>query len=288
MEGMKLATICVIWCMMAVVASSAVVEYEEIGEKPLGYVTFELARGVQSYSSFLTRLRNAVEAPTRACGLQSTRITPLPGTEYGYANLLLSNTEWITLGIETKNLYVWAYQDNVKYDGKYRANFLSNAPTEAKSNLFSGSTIRISRLPSDYTDLERAARASRYDLILGIEKLRGAMRGVYGRQENQLNQGKEEAKFLLLAIQMVAEAARFKFMEEGIVRNDNTPYMKLKMVAFENDWNKISKAIHQAEGATPKCIKITPTLVISNIGYRQEVNEVAEIINDIGILKYYG
>ena len=68
---------------------------------------------------------------------------------------------------------------------------------------------------------------------------------------------------------MVAEAARFKFMEEAIVRNDNTPHMKQKMAAFQNDWDQISTAIHEAEGATPKCIKITP------------------IINDIGIRKCY-
>lgn len=272
--------------MMAAVPSLAVVEYEEMIENQLGYVTFELARGVQSYSRFLTRLRNGVEAPRRACGLQSTRITPLPGAEYGYANLLISNTEWVTLGIDTRTLYVWAYQDNVKYNGNYRANFFSGAPPEAKSNLFRGSTVRISRLTVDYTDLERATKVSRLDLILGIENLRAAIISVYGRQENQLNQGKEEAKFLLLAAQMVSEAARFKFMEEAIVRNDNTRNIKQKMVAFQNDWKDISDAIHIAEAETPKCIKITPTLVISNFEYRQEVNAVSEIINDIGILKF--
>lgn len=122
--------------------------------------------------------------------------------------------------------------------------------------------------------------------MLGIQNLDGAIRTVYGKQESELNKGNAEARFFLIAIQMVAEAARFKFMEEAIVRNDNTPDFKRKMVAFQNDWDPISTAIHRAEAATPKCTRITPTLVISNTEYRQEVNTVAEIKDDMGLLKY--
>lgn len=109
---------------------------------------------------------------------------------------------------------------------------------------------------------------------------------MYGRQESQLNQGNAEAKFLLMAVQMISEASRFRFMEEAIVRNDNTPDVKSKMVAFQNDWGQISNAIHKAEHEKLKCINIIPTLIISNTGYRLEVNKVAEIKNDMGLLKY--
>ncbi|KAL8154976.1 hypothetical protein AgCh_000368 [Apium graveolens] len=259
--------------MVAFVPSSAlVVEDEQNGKVLAGYtnVTYELANGVTGYSSFLARSRNAVEAPVRACGVQSTRSTPLRGAQYVYFNLKVSNTQFVTLGVDVTTFYVWAYQDNVRYNGNYRASFLADAPAKAKAKLFRGSTVRITRFGGNYHDLELAANISRFDLVLGIQNLDGAIRAVYGRQEGQLNQGNAEAKFLLISIQMVSEAARFKFMEAAIVGNDRTPNVKRKMVAFQNDWKKISNAIHKAEAKTLKCVRISPTLVISDIGYRQE------------------
>lgn len=275
------------WCMMVMMAVVPPLTTAQDRET-LSYstVTFELTNGVTGYSSFLTRLRNQVEAPTRACTLQSTRNPPLTGAEYVLVDLKISNTQWVTLGIDAKDLYVWAYQDNVKYNGKYRANFLSDAPQAAKDRLFPGSTKRTTRFGGNYNSLEPAAGTTRKNLVLGIQNLDGAIRNVYNKQESELNKGTNEARFFLIAIQMVPEAARFKFMEQAIVRGDNSDSFKKKMVAFQNDWDPISQAIHKAEAATPKCVTITPTLIISNVDYRQEVNRVDEIKNDMGILKY--
>lgn len=289
------------WCMMVamlvIVPSVAqdketVPGYTNVTYEPaivLGYtnVIYELANGVTGYSSFLARSRNTVEAPIRACGVQSTRSTPLRGAEYIYINLKISNNQWVTLGLDVTTFYVWAYQDNVLYNGNYRANFLADAPTDAKNKLFRGSTMRMTRFGANYKDLESAADVTRLDLVLGIPNLDGAIRAVYGRQEGLLNQGNDEAKFFLIAIQMVSEASRFKFMEAAIVRNDRTLNVKKKMVAFQTDWKKISKAIHEAEAEKLKCTRLAKTLVISDIGYRQEVNTVAEIKNDLGLIKYY-
>nr|CAK22417.1 ribosome-inactivating protein [Beta vulgaris] len=282
------------WCIIMVVVivpiTATTTEDEAVGKK-LSYttVTFELKYGVEplkGYSSFLTRLRNAVEAPTRACGLQFTRKVPLTGKQYVLVDLKFSNTQWVTLGIDAKDLYVWAYQDNVKYNGKFRANFLGDAPQSAKNSLFPGSTKRTTRFGGNYNSLEPAAGVTRNNIVLGTQNLDGAIKRVYGKQEGVLNQGKDEAKFFLIAIQMVAEAARFKFMEQGIVKGDKTTAFKAKMVAFQNDWDPISQAIHRAEAAARKCTTISPTLVISNTGYRQEVNRVDAVKNDMGLLKY--
>lgn len=108
----------------------------------------------QDYSNFIRRLRNAVEAPTRACGLQSTRSTPLPGAEYLHVCLKIDNKKWIILGIDVTTFYIWGYQDNVRYNGSYRANIFQDASTEAKNNLFYGSTTRITRVRGGYTDLD--------------------------------------------------------------------------------------------------------------------------------------
>lgn len=105
---------------------------------------------------------------------------------------------------------------------------------------------------------------------------------MYGKQEAELNKGNAEARFFLIAIQMVAEAARFKFMEQAIVTGNNTPAFKLKMVAFQNDWDAISTAIHNAEAAKPKCTTISPPLRVGNSVY----TTVDSIKNDMGILRY--
>ncbi|KAK1405724.1 hypothetical protein POM88_005329 [Heracleum sosnowskyi] len=174
---------------MSVIVFSGAAEYEEINGNLAGYssVTFDLTNGARAYPSFVTRLRNVVEAPARVCDFQSTRRNPLPGNEYVYVNLKISNTQWVTLGVDAINLYLWGYRDNLKYNGNYRATFFVDAPEDAKSNLFRGSTVRTTRFGGGYTSLERAADVSRLDQQLGIPNLDGAIRSVYGRQENELN-----------------------------------------------------------------------------------------------------
>lgn len=266
-------------------SSSSEVEVENVGRQlRFGTVTFDLSTGVSGYSSFLTRLRNKLEAPTRACGIQSTRNTPIPGQEYVLVQLKISNTQWVTLGINTTDIYVYAYQDNVKYNGQFRATFLKGSPEATYKSLFQGSTQRTTRFNGNYDKLESAAQVKRRNLALGVENLRAAIINVYGKQETELDKGPAEAKFFLLAIQMVSEAARFKFMEQGIVAGNKTVAFKNKMVAFQNDWSAISNAIHNAELSTRKCTTISPTLVISNIDYRQEVTKVDQIKSDMGIL----
>ncbi|KAK1391132.1 hypothetical protein POM88_019310 [Heracleum sosnowskyi] len=211
---------------MLVIVFFGAAEYEEINGNLAGYnsVTFDLTNGARAYPSFVTRLRNVVEAPARVC-----------------------------------------------------ATFFIDAPEDAKSNLFRGSTVRTTRFGSGYTSLERVSDVSRLDQQLGIPNLDGAIRSVYGRQENELNQGNGEAKFLFIAVQMVVEATRFQFIVDAIVRNDNMPDFKRKIVSFQNDWKEISKAIYKAEAGTPKCTKISPTLIIT-ISDPTEECQVAAVV----------
>lgn len=103
---------------------------------------------------------------------------------------------------------------------------------------------------------------------------------MYGKSTTQLNQGNTEARFFLTVIQMVAEAARFRYMERGI----STPPedFRQNMIAFQNSWARISTLIHNAEGATPKCRSFPQPLLIGTLTYRN----VNEIRNEIGIIKY--
>lgn len=253
--------------------------------KQLSYTTVTYEFGKTDYEQFLNTLRNAVASPNRSCDLASTQNNPTADNENVLVQLKLSPTKWVTLGIDARNMYVWAYQDNVQYDQNFRANFVDDAPETATSTLFNGSTIRKTGFEGNYRDLERAARTGRENITLTYDGLRGDVESVYGKQAQNRQQ---EARFFLRAIQMVAEAARFRFIQKAI-RDEQTggAEFRLKLIAYETDWDDISQAIHKAEGTRPvKCQVISPTLVISDVGYRQEVNNVNEIKCDMGLLKY--
>lgn len=253
-------------------------------------VTWDLRNGLTgSYRNFLTRIRNSIEAPTRPCGVQSTRSNSLPGTQYLYIKLQISNTEWVLLGMDARNLYIWAYEDNFRFgpDGKIRSTFLSDAPNDARSNLFPGSIRRFTNFGGNYAQLEPRAGVSRLNINFAVQSLDNAIRSVRGKPAAELDSGNDEARFFLLAIQMVAEAARLKFMENGIVTppspNDNQAF-RVKMVAFQNDWTRISTAIHNSEAATPKCGNFPAPLLVGGRQYPS----VDSIKNDMGILRYRG
>ncbi|XP_021841935.2 antiviral protein MAP [Spinacia oleracea] len=274
------------WCtviMVVVMLPLTHQQKEQVGKKLGAFttVTFELSSGLSGYSQFLTRLRNAVEAPSMTCGLPSTLRTPLRGKEYVHVDIKLSNTQKVTIGIDVMDLYVWGYKDI--FNGKHRATFFGNTPKDAKDKLFPDTTVsRTTKFLSTYVSLERYAKVGRKDLELKLKTLEDGIKSVYGKPEKELGNA-AEAKFVLIAIQMVAEAARFKFMENGIVNFDSSKAFKNKMIAFQNDWDPASQAIHKA---SPKCTTISPTLIISNIDYRQEVKTVDQIKNDMGLLKY--
>lgn len=277
------------WCcimMVMVVMPSLAILYDECDQQ-LGYNTvswdLSLPDPVKCYPKFLTRLRNQVEAPIRICGLPSTRRAPLEGQEYITVDLKISNRNWVTIGIDVIDLYVWGYQD--KFNGILRSTFVNDVPQAARNTLFQDAAIRrTTNFAGNYDSLEPYARTDRTRLELGVDKLQGAIRSVYGKPEIELNNA-AEAKFFLIVIQMVAEASRFKFMENAIVWKDNSDDTKLKMKAFQNDWAKISKAFYSASTYT-RCTTINPPIEVGNVEYKQMVYNVNDIKEDIGLLKY--
>ena len=250
-------------------------------------VGFELHKenSPNGYANFLRRLRSAVSAPTRTCGLNITQSNPPIDREYVYIRLQFSDTQWVVLGMAAKDMYIWGYTDNrpgfAPGQPPPEPNFLMDSPPEARQRLFPGSTKRITNYEGHYISLQQAANRNRFDVPLGLASLEGALRSVYGKSTSELNKGrKEEARFFLTTIQMVAEAARFRYMERGISAPPDD--FRQNMIAFQNSWDTISTLIHNAEGATPKCGAFPQPLRIGFLTY----GNVNEIRNEIGILKY--
>lgn len=112
---------------------------EEVDSKLGVYATikYDLNTGKDGYSKFLTSFRNTV-GTTRVCDIQTTSSVP----NYIYVELQSSPTKTITIGLDTKDLYVWGYKDNAKYGGKIRARFFKEVSADAYEKLFPGTDIK--------------------------------------------------------------------------------------------------------------------------------------------------
>ncbi|XP_021735161.1 ribosome-inactivating protein PD-L1/PD-L2-like [Chenopodium quinoa] len=184
------------------------------------------------------------------------------------------------------DLYVVGYTDNVMYEDPknkkrkdYRSSFFVDTPNAAIKSLFVKTNIeRTTKFSSTYGSLEKVSKEKRVNLSLKLKLLKETILDVYGKQDPE---PKKEAKFVLVAVQIVSEAARFKFMEEAIVyvRTASTKAFRDKMVEFQNNWNSISKSIHDS---TPPCTKLKPQQTINNKKY----TTLDDIKNDMAILKF--
>lgn len=258
-------------------------EEEEVGSslQSTSTVGFRTEFGNSGYKAFMRRLRNKMAAPVRPCGIQSARKSPLPGAKYIEVELRNSNTEWVTLGVDTIDLYVWGYQDRITRR-QFRANFLQGTPQEAKDSLFRGRKLeRTTSFGGSYTELSRAANIGRDHLELSVNKLQFAITSVYGKDNVE---GRIEARFFLIAIQMVAEAARFKYIENLIADSAGVIPPPL-MLEYENRWSTISERIHKADAETG-CTTLSPPLVfLQSTGHPTTVNQVSQIRNHLGLIK---
>ncbi|XP_057524428.1 antiviral protein MAP-like [Amaranthus tricolor] len=272
------------WCMiMLIIMITTIVKQSEAQQYRT--VVFELHKpdSPNGYANFLRRLRSAVSAPTRACGLNITQINPPIDREYVYIRLQFSNKQWVVLGMAARDMYIWGYTDNrpgFAPGQPPESTFLRDSPPEARQRLFPGSSRRITNYGGNYNSLQQAAGRNRNDVPLGLASLEGALKSVYGKSTSQMDEGNAEARFFLTTIQMVAEAARFRYMERGISAPPDD--FRQNMIAFQNSWDTISTLIHNAEGATPKCGAFPQPLRIGFLTY----GNVNEIRNEIGILKY--
>lgn len=280
---MKVSLVCAIWVWWALVVVPALVRpiiIEEKGSLRYNTVTFDLAEA-DEYSSSMTSLRNQLKDTTPVCQIPITRKTAADSLLFVLVDLTTTTSKTLTLAIDVTNVYVVAYRD--KYQNKDRANFLLDASSVARKNLFTGAAVRNITFGGSYSSLEGAAKQTRANIELGVSKLEYAIESVYGKQT--IN-GQLEAKFLLIAIQMVSEAARFKYIENEVVNSGLWGSFKPdpKMLSLENNWGTISEAIHKS---APTCTTISPPLTLTNPNNAQwKVGKVSDIRPDMGILKF--
>ncbi|CAK7352001.1 unnamed protein product [Dovyalis caffra] len=243
-------------------------------------VTFNFEGATEaSYSAFVNSLRNEVKSKV-VQGLPVTAKTVPDSKRYVLVDLKIDSQKFITLAIDVTSMYVVGYRDS--YAQKDRANFLADAPEVAKKNLFKeAKEVRVTKFTGSYPDLERYAKTGRENIELGVYKLEQAIESVYGKSVGE----QIEAKFFIISIQMVSEAARFEYILKKVLEGGIYGSYKPdpKAISLETSWDKISKAIQTADASG----KFSSPIILKDVaGKTWTVNQVSDIAKDMGLLKF--
>lgn len=245
-------------------------------------VTFDLETASKTkYGTFLSNLRNIVKDSKLVYEGIPMLPAPIKPAKYLLAELKAKKAGTditITLAVSKNDLYVVAFTDQVA--GKLRAHYFPDINLATAKAIFPTATQYIQiGYTSNYVSIEGAAGSNRVNFQLGFVKLKEYMLNVYGKNVQDSDYRRSEARFLLAAIQMVAEAARFKYVESKAINNVVPDY---KVPSLENNWSKISEGIRKA---VKKVISPPIELVNASNG-KWTVNQVSDIKPDMGILSY--
>nr|AAO15531.1 ribosome inactivating protein Euserratin 2 precursor [Euphorbia serrata] len=232
---------------------------------------------VGSYQSFMSSLRKELDSGSESHDIpllrKPTEITN--NNKYLLVNLINYDSQLsITLAVTVVNVYV------IGYKSAGNSFFLKDAPSDAKTLLFQGTNkITLSSVDSNYNNL-----GDRSKVGLGIGPLSRSIDTLNKFNGVSVNNVFKES--LLVVIQMVAEAARFKFIQLKIENNLLDEYKpKNDTISYENNWEKLSEQI-QLSGTDGK-FKKPVTLLYAN-GTDKIVSTVAQVKPDISILLYKG
>ncbi|KAH9612517.1 hypothetical protein KSS87_005417, partial [Heliosperma pusillum] len=174
---------------------------------------------------------------------------------------LTVSTGTVSLGLKYSDLYVVALlaknDKNVNrayyFNGEITSAQLDVLFQEAKG---AANQQKITEYGENYASLEKAAKVDRKKAGLGIGKLVTYIGDVNGKAR----QVQAEAKFMMVAIQMVSEAARFKYIEKMVLSNFPNGFTPDdKVLILERNWDRISEAIKGSKNGV-----FTPSLVLKS------------------------
>ncbi|XP_062083181.1 agglutinin-1-like [Humulus lupulus] len=228
---------------------------------------------VGSYQMFMGSLRRELSSGTESHGIPvlRTKSTAVKDKQFVYVRLF-NKTVSITFAISALNSYVIAYQ----VDKEKRCYFFKEAPPESKTLLFIQCTKRVDvNLSTNYVSL-----GNREKTVLGFKALDKSLESFHKFDSkdptNELRQN------LLVVIQMVAEATRFKYIQQKMEWNgfDSGFLPRGDIISYENKWEDLSRAIQKSQHG-----KFPATIQLQNEDYSpRNVSTVAEVKNDMGLL----
>ncbi|KAJ4829854.1 hypothetical protein Tsubulata_027934, partial [Turnera subulata] len=173
-------------------------------ETALEFTTYGVTK--KSYTKFVSSLRNQLTSDYKRHGIpvlpQPSRVAD--GERFLLVKLSNSPEVCISLALDVTDANVVGYQAGVE------SYFFSNAPNLAFSDIFAKTQKKKLPLGITYPELEKAAGANRQGIDLGISNLDGAITTLYQSNGSPAN---SVASALIVVMQMITEAARFRCME---------------------------------------------------------------------------
>ncbi|XP_065869289.1 ribosome-inactivating protein cucurmosin-like isoform X2 [Euphorbia lathyris] len=228
-----------------------------------------------SYRSLMSSLRKELDSSSKSHDIPILRKPSEITTDNKYLLVTLINHESkfnVTLAITVVNVYVIGFKSGGN------SFFLSDAPSDATNLLFDGTSKKKLSVSTNYVNL-----GDRTKVGLGIGPLKRAIDTLY--TFNGVSVTTDFKNSLLVVIQMVAEAARFKYIQEKIENDLSGEYRpKSDTISLENSWDALSKQIQQC-GSSGKFT--TPVILQNADGSNKIISSVAEVKPDISILLYY-
>ncbi|XP_062086581.1 ribosome-inactivating protein gelonin-like [Humulus lupulus] len=233
---------------------------------------------VGSYQMFMGSLRRELYGGTESHDIPvlRTKSAAVGDKQFVYVNLHNSSVS-ITFAVLTLNAYVVAYQ----VDGEEkRCYFFKEAPPNSKTLLFDQSpkTKKVDvELETNYNSLGMKLRE---ETNLGFKPLNESLQKFKSFDNNKPTKDLRES--LLIVIQMVSEAARFKYIQQKLefhgFQSEFPP--KGDIISYENNWSALSIAIQKSKDG-----KFPNTITLQNEDYSQrKVSTVAEVKADMKLL----
>ncbi|EEF32949.1 ribosome-inactivating protein gelonin [Ricinus communis] len=226
------------------------------------------------YTDFLNKLRGTLKSSVVSHSIPVLP-TKLPVTsDKRFAMVILTSSKsTTTIALDVINAYVLGFQV-----GKKSYFFKDVAKDIYESKLFTGTTK--ARLPygGSYQALFIAG-ANREKVPLGISQLNNAIFQLIKYASSPSTA--DIASNLLVVIQMISEAARFKYIEKKLVEKFNEDlYPKGDLLSLENNWGALSIAIQ-----TSKNGKFSTKIALQDENYKTYyVSTVAEVQPKMGLL----
>ncbi|GMJ04679.1 hypothetical protein HRI_004137100 [Hibiscus trionum] len=241
----------------------------------------------RTYGVFINNILNALKVH----GSASHGIPVLPSTRdlaatniqrYVVVEVAAGVQQYVSLVIDATDVYVLGYRPGALRESY----FFSDVPLAVRNLFFQGTTRTVLRFDGSYGALQGQAGANRDRIPLGFGELR--QRVIDLNRYKPDKQSREIARALIVCLQMVSEATRFKYIQQQIAAlapvvpgpSTRTLTPDTLMQGYQNNWGQLSTAVQTAtpNGAFQRSVTVTP---------RHTYNNVASVRPVIAILKRF-
>ncbi|KAK9755755.1 hypothetical protein RND81_01G048000 [Saponaria officinalis] len=235
-----------------------------------------------AYNKVINDVQNFVKGKPEYDGIP---MMSAPSTPFTYIIITLLAKRGATnvsfsVAINKNNLYIVGYADE-----STRKAFFFDDSKDAEASIFPGRVQLmkvILKIRGGYGDLEKVSDLKRANMKLTLDNVKSSLLSIQGKAGDESGFDKDQASFLMYAIQAFSEGARFKYVQNKF--NGNVPGSQpdYKVSSLENSWQPISKGVKIAT----KRKLLTPLVLACPNGSRWQVVTIDEIKPDIGMLLY--